>query len=383
VTLSASKRVAALAVAALAVIAAVAACEGSGSKGATVDGGGAAGAPSSASADPASSDAGPQGTAALAAEDPNSDVPDGWDGSTTVPPDTSTTIAPLPVVPLGRTLRQGISGDDVKLLQERLKQLAFDPGDADGQFGSLTTSAVWAFEKLVLNRKATGKISPDDWNVLFGNVQIAPRRTNSTLTHLEVYLPQQVAVLFKNNVPELVTHISTGDGKEWCSDKAARCGLSITPGGVYHFYRRQSDWWEGSLGRMFNPVYFNYGIAVHGMTSVPNYPASHGCVRIPMHIAQYFPDLVRKGDMVYVWDGKKEPEAYGAQPPPFDRPDPNATTTTIAPPTTKAAPTTTKAPTTPAPTKAPTTVPPPTTPPTTPPPATTAAPPTQPPSSGG
>ena len=66
------------------------------------------------------------------------------------------------------------------------------------------------------------------------------------------------------------------------------------PGGTYKFYRRQSDWWEGDLGRMYNPVYFNYGIAVHGMTSVPNYPASHGCVRIPMHIAEYFPSLVKQ-----------------------------------------------------------------------------------------
>jgi lipoprotein-anchoring transpeptidase ErfK/SrfK len=27
-------------------------------------------------------------------------------------------------------------------------------------------------------------------------------------------------------------------------------------------------------------MYFNGGIAVHGYTSVPTYPASHGCVRV-------------------------------------------------------------------------------------------------------
>jgi lipoprotein-anchoring transpeptidase ErfK/SrfK len=32
--------------------------------------------------------------------------------------------------------------------------------------------------------------------------------------------------------------------------------------------------------RMTAPVYFYRGYAVHGMTSVPAYPASHGCVRI-------------------------------------------------------------------------------------------------------
>jgi lipoprotein-anchoring transpeptidase ErfK/SrfK len=31
---------------------------------------------------------------------------------------------------------------------------------------------------------------------------------------------------------------------------------------------------------MYRPNYFYAGYAVHGMTSVPAYPASHGCVRM-------------------------------------------------------------------------------------------------------
>ena len=31
---------------------------------------------------------------------------------------------------------------------------------------------------------------------------------------------------------------------------------------------------------MYRPVYFHGGYAVHGMTSVPAYPASHGCVQM-------------------------------------------------------------------------------------------------------
>jgi hypothetical protein len=99
---------------------------------------------------------------------------------------------------------------------------------------------------------------------------------------------------------------------------------------------------------MFNPVYFNYGIAIHGAINVPLEPASHGCVRINMTLAKTFPDLVKKGDNVYVWaqDGK-QPEQYSKNEslPSFNQPDPNATTTTsttIAPTTTIAATTTTK-----------------------------------------
>jgi lipoprotein-anchoring transpeptidase ErfK/SrfK len=31
---------------------------------------------------------------------------------------------------------------------------------------------------------------------------------------------------------------------------------------------------------LYRPRYFNAGIAVHGYSSVPSYPASHGCVRV-------------------------------------------------------------------------------------------------------
>ena len=64
----------------------------------------------------------------------------------------------------------------------------------------------------------------------------------------------------------------------------------------FHYQRRVTGWRHAPLGLLYNPVYFNGGIAVHGAPSVPNYPASHGCVRIPMHIAQYFPGLVANGD---------------------------------------------------------------------------------------
>ena len=36
---------------------------------------------------------------------------------------------------------------------------------------------------------------------------------------------------------------------------------------------------------LWYPLYFKGGFAIHGYPSVPAYPASHGCVRIPMWIA--------------------------------------------------------------------------------------------------
>jgi peptidoglycan hydrolase-like protein with peptidoglycan-binding domain len=304
----------------------------------------------------------------------------------TLPP----TSAPRPKVPLTRTLSQGLAGADVQLVQERLVELGFDPGVIDGVYGPATIQSVWAFEKLVMSvprDQVSGQVTPEVWDRMQDPIVIAPRKTDTTSTHLEVYLPQQVAVLFVGGKTRLVTHVSTGTGKEWCEEvtidpgepgnergteplKKGVCGVAITPGGVYRFNRRVEGWREGSLGRMYSPVYFNYGIAVHGAGNVPSYPASHGCVRIPMHIGEYFPDLVSKGDQVFVFDGVRDPEEYGAQLPVFDYPDPSYVTSTTSTTTTT---TTTVAPPPPPPTAPPTqaATPPPTPPPPPPPAAPT------------
>ncbi len=235
----------------------------------------------------------------------------------------------------------GSVGEKVVALQDRLRTLRFDPGPSDGVFGPSTERAVWAYEKFidgVAPDEVTGQVSPERWQQLNGPVEIRPRRSNPGM-HVEVFLPSQVAVVFNADEPVLITHVSTGTGEEWCdvvtvdeddgtqSEKAI-CGVSVTPGGVFHFERRVEGWRESKLGRLYNPVYFNYGIAIHGASNVPSNPASRGCVRIPMHIAEYLPSLVANGDLVYVFDGVEQPESYGAQLPVFDYPDPSVSTTT-------------------------------------------------------
>jgi lipoprotein-anchoring transpeptidase ErfK/SrfK len=65
-------------------------------------------------------------------------------------------------------------------------------------------------------------------------------------------------------------------------------GDAQTPDGLFQTNReRPEGWWEGDLGRIYRPKYFNGGIAIHGMTSVPNHPASHGCVRVSTMAMDY------------------------------------------------------------------------------------------------
>jgi hypothetical protein len=211
--------------------------------------------------------------------------------------------------------------------------------------------------------QVTGKVTPEMWSRMQDPLLILPRRPDSTPNHTEIYLPEQVLIVFHGEDPVVVTHISSGTNEEWCEEvtispgeqgnetgtepiKKGVCGLSWTPGGVYKYYRMVVGRRESQLGGMYNPVYFNKGIAVHGGKEVPDYPASHGCIRLPMHVSDYFQSLVAKGDQVFVFDGVKEPEAYGAQSPRFNWTDPSYTTTTSTTTTLPVRPTTTPVPTT-------------------------------------
>jgi peptidoglycan hydrolase-like protein with peptidoglycan-binding domain len=248
--------------------------------------------------------------------------------------------------PVSEVVVKGDTGPSVIELQERLTAQGLDPGPVDGQFGEQTEQAVWAFEGLVLGRgyeQQTGIVDQTIWSSIREHLQIEPRRPGDG-THAEIYLDSQVMVVFNDDSPTLITHVSSGSGETWCAfvsldtdevgnplptqEQRDVCGVARTPGGVFKVFTRFEGNRKTPLGGMYNPVYFNYSIAVYGAENVPRDPASHGGIRIPMAIAEYFPSLVATGDAVYVWDGEREPEQQGAEDmlPTFTFPNPSATT---------------------------------------------------------
>jgi len=307
----------------------------------------------------------------VSGDEDTSDVPP----TTTVAPQSMTTSTTIPKVSLTRNLERGTSGDDVVMVQQRLLDLGFDPGPIDGVVGTLTKQAVWAYEKLVMGvprADATGVVTPALWDRIQDPLMVQPRRpTGGLRNHTEIYLEEQVLVVFHQDQPALITHISSGELDEfgepalYCevvtydTDSDGElleepitkeiCAYAKTPGGVFTYRRLVEGTRNGPLGDMWNPVYFNYGIAVHGALQVPAEPASHGCVRIPLHISEYFQSLIELGDSVLVWNGVSEPEdvTYEESLPSFDgsvqNPNPTTTTSTT---TTSTTTTTTVAPTT-------------------------------------
>jgi L,D-transpeptidase catalytic domain len=82
--------------------------------------------------------------------------------------------------------------------------------------------------------------------------------------HAEVPLAKQVLVLAKGGRPFAIYPVSTGKPS------------TPTVTGEYSFYRREPGY--NSEG-MYYSFYWHNGYAVHGYAEVPDYAASHGCIR--------------------------------------------------------------------------------------------------------
>lgn len=224
--------------------------------------------------------------------------------TTTAAPTTTTTIPPDPTLqtePEG-PIQAGSQGVRTRAIQQALKDQRYDPGEVDGRFGRQVVMAVWAFQALHGLPK-DGIVTPELEQLILSKPAQPMLRPELGPTHTEVDLTRQVMLVWRDGAPTLITHVSSGSEVPYCedTDQGRNCGDAVTPLGVYRYQRRIDGWRNAPLGRLYKPVYFNGGIAVHGAPSVPDRPASHGCVRTPMHIAEYFPSLVADGDTIEVF----------------------------------------------------------------------------------
>ena len=127
-----------------------------------------------------------------------------------------------------------------------------------------------------------------------------PKVVPSGPTSIEVDISSQRLMLYKNGALLRSIHVSTGSNRRYC--EKGSCGNAHTPRGRFRIYNRIGGWRTSRLGRLFNPLYFTGGFAIHGAGSVPNYPASHGCVRVTIATAIWLPGVVPNGTPVWVHD---------------------------------------------------------------------------------
>jgi peptidoglycan hydrolase-like protein with peptidoglycan-binding domain len=246
--------------------------------------------------------------------------------TTTVAPTTTTTVkatTTTKAVPAG--LGPGSKGPEVKALQEALAAQRYSVGSIDGVYAGMTTHAVMAFQK-AHGLSRTGRATPDVLDKIKTAGPPGPMMPGGGANRVEVDLKRQILQLYKGGELVTVLSVSTGNNKRFCVDGA--CDVAVTPGGSFRVTRKIHGIRVSRLGKLWNPVYFNGGIAIHGSPSVPAYPASHGCVRIPIPVSEWFHSQVPTGTPVYVIGGKRAAVPFN-EPAPGEAP---ATTTTTAPP---------------------------------------------------
>jgi peptidoglycan hydrolase-like protein with peptidoglycan-binding domain len=193
----------------------------------------------------------------------------------------STLAAPRPV------LRQGSTGTWVTTLQRRLHGLGYDSGAMDGNFGSDTLHAVVAFQK-VNNLARDGVVGHTTWASLDAPLIPKPGYNHAGLA-VEVRLDKQVLFLTRAN--KVVRIVDASSGK----------ASTPTPTGNFTDQRHIDGWRQSDLGLLWRPHYFTGGYAVHGSTSVPNYPASHGCVRVTIEAMNRLWTVLQTGMPVHVY----------------------------------------------------------------------------------
>jgi lipoprotein-anchoring transpeptidase ErfK/SrfK len=203
---------------------------------------------------------------------------------------------------------QGASGAKVTAVQEKLVALHYYVTNFDGKYGDQLYHAVMAFQK-VNGLSRTGRVTNQTLTALETATDPAALIATGGADRIEVDLEKQFLALYKDGSIYRLLSISSGSGKNFCvfdpETKKTECDEAVTPGGSFRVRSRWVGWRESKLGLLYNPLYFNGGIAIHGAPSVPATPASHGCVRIPMISAQWFPDQVGDGTPVYVFGGKE------------------------------------------------------------------------------
>ena len=175
-------------------------------------------------------------------------------------------------------------GGATALFNRSLQEQGFHTGTKGARVTSGTRLAIKAF------RKTNGMGRSDNYRpsvfrkLLMGKGAFKPRYDNGR--HVEVDLSRQVMSLIQGDRPVHTFHVSTG--------------TSATPTvrGGYRFYRKDAGY---NSKRMYFSVYFIRGYATHGFNPVPNYPASHGCVRNPIQFSRFIYNWIDIGMPIYVY----------------------------------------------------------------------------------
>ena len=180
--------------------------------------------------------------------------------------------------------RPGARGPIVRLLQGQLARLGYVVGQP-GLYDARTARAVLAFRK-VTGMARTEIASSDVFRRLARGGGVFRVRFPEHGKHVEADLSRQVIALIRDGRPERIYPVSSGKPS------------TPTIRGHFRVYSKVPG--TNAKG-MYMSSYFIRGYAIHGYPSVPVFPASHGCLRVPMQEAVPIYNWLSRGDIVDVY----------------------------------------------------------------------------------
>jgi hypothetical protein len=194
----------------------------------------------------------------------------------------------VPLRATARRLELGAAGADVRALATRLRELRYHVLPGQASFDERLADAVVAFQKAEgLDR--TGVVDETVWRRLAVADTPRPRYVRPA-DHLEVDKTRQILIVVRDGEVAGVIPVSSG-------------ATGNTPEGAFaiRWKAPSTTTWLGP-GLLYRTMTF-YGnsFAIHGYPSVPPYPASHGCVRVPIWIADWLYDQTPVGQRVFVY----------------------------------------------------------------------------------
>jgi len=203
--------------------------------------------------------------------------------------------APLASAQQQRSVR--LTRAETRDAERRLSELGYWTGPVDGILDPGTQSALIAFQKWQ-GRTITGKLTPEELEAIRSSPP--PKARELDYAHVEVDIDRQVLLIVDEQGEVRVLPVSTGSDKRFMDQ--GQMSVSYTPRGRFVVYDKTYGWENGDLGSVYYANYISGGVAIHGYLSVPSYPASHGCIRIPMFAARDVSKLLPVGTIVLVYD---------------------------------------------------------------------------------
>ncbi|HEU4906992.1 MAG TPA: L,D-transpeptidase [Solirubrobacterales bacterium] len=181
-------------------------------------------------------------------------------------------------------LRQGKCGDVVVGFKKAMRKMGY-VANSGRCFGGKTARGVLAYRKVngMTRSFRAGKGLVKRAFAGRGGYRV---RHPGAGRHVEAPLGKQVLVFAKGKKPYAIYPTSSG--------------TAATPTVTGHYTFQRTEPGYNNLG-MYYSWYFHGGYAIHGYESVPNYPASHGCLRTFIADQPEIYNRIQYGEDIFVF----------------------------------------------------------------------------------